>query len=59
MQVIVEEIGYLPGKNIKEELPPRDVYIHFTVATDTNNIKKVFDSVHEIILENVIKTALY
>lgn len=59
MPVIVEEVGYIPGKNIKQVLPPRDVYIHFTVATDTNNIKKVFDSVHEIILQNVLKTTLY
>lgn len=57
--MIVEEIGYIPGKNIKEELPPRDVYIHFTVATDTSNIKKVFTSVHEIILESIIKMTLY
>lgn len=55
----VEEIGYIPGKNIKEQLPPRDIYVHFTIATDTNNIKKVFESVHEIILQSIIKTALY
>lgn len=57
--MIVEEIGYIPGKNIKEELPPRDVYIHFTVATDTDNIKRVFNSVHEIILDSIIKMTLY
>ncbi|KAJ8927033.1 hypothetical protein NQ314_020596 [Rhamnusium bicolor] len=55
----IEHIGFVPGKNLHEELPPRDVYIHFTIATDTNNIKRVFDSVHEIILQNVIEGTLY
>lgn len=59
MKVVVEEMGTVSGKNIMKELPPREVYIHFTTATDTNNIKKVFESVHEIILQNVIKTVLY
>jgi len=44
----------VPGYNINEELPPRQVHIHFTTATDTNNIRKVFESVREIILKDII-----
>nr|XP_023018195.1 guanine nucleotide-binding protein G(f) subunit alpha [Leptinotarsa decemlineata] len=55
--VEIESIGPL-GENITEIIPPRNVYTHFTIATDTNNIRKVFDSVHSIILENVLKEAL-
>jgi guanine nucleotide-binding protein subunit alpha, other len=29
---------------------PRECFFHFTVATDTNNIRKVFNDVHNIIL---------
>ncbi|CAH0549765.1 unnamed protein product [Brassicogethes aeneus] len=42
------------GTLVTEELPKRKPYIHFTVATNTKNIKKVFDSVQEIILERTI-----
>ncbi|KAJ8975877.1 hypothetical protein NQ317_015210 [Molorchus minor] len=57
--VMVEHIGFAPGKNIHEQLPPRNVYIHFTIATDTENIRKVFESVQEIILKNILEVALY
>lgn len=40
---------------IEERLPPRDVYIHHTIATDTQNVKKVFDSVHEMIVRERVK----
>jgi len=53
--IIIENMGLRPGKNVMEELPQRDVYIHYTIATDTNNIRKVFDSVHESILQQIVK----
>ncbi|XP_050505863.1 guanine nucleotide-binding protein G(f) subunit alpha [Diabrotica virgifera virgifera] len=43
------------GKNITERIAPRDTYIHYTIATDTNNIKRVFDSVHESILRTTVQ----
>lgn len=53
-----ESVGFIPGTNIKETLPPRPVYIHFTIATDTKNIKHVFDSVHDTILHMNINNRL-
>ncbi|KAG5877840.1 hypothetical protein JTB14_036975 [Gonioctena quinquepunctata] len=57
--VVIESIGFVPGQNITEVIPPRHVYTHFTIATDTNNIRRVFDSVHNIILENIVNNVLY
>ncbi|XP_055382519.1 guanine nucleotide-binding protein G(f) subunit alpha isoform X1 [Condylostylus longicornis] len=38
---------------------PRECYYHFTVATDTNNIRKVFTDVHNMILsENLASVGL-
>ncbi|VEN61762.1 unnamed protein product [Callosobruchus maculatus] len=51
--VIIEHLGFVQGKNLIQELPPREVYVHYTIATDTSNIKKVFNSVHEIILKSI------
>ncbi|XP_050294827.1 guanine nucleotide-binding protein G(f) subunit alpha [Anthonomus grandis grandis] len=51
--VAIESVGFVPGYNFHEELPPREVYVHFTVATDTNNIRTVFESVREIILRDI------
>lgn len=31
--------------------PKRDVFFHFTIATDTDNVRKVFEDVHDIILK--------
>lgn len=53
-----ESVGFVPGINIKEVVPPRAVYVHFTVATDTKNIKRVFESVKDKILEDNIKNIL-
>ncbi|XP_044746097.1 guanine nucleotide-binding protein G(f) subunit alpha [Coccinella septempunctata] len=50
----VEHVGFIPGKFIHEIIPKRDVYIHYTVATDTRNIKTVFDCVQEIVLRQTI-----
>lgn len=53
--ITFESVGFVPGTNIKEIVPPREVYVHYTVATDTSNIKRVFDSVHDTILQMNIK----
>lgn len=50
----VEHVGFIPGKFIHEVIPKRDVYIHYTVATDTKNIRTVFDCVQEIVLRQTI-----
>ncbi|XP_076268151.1 G protein alpha subunit f [Rhynchophorus ferrugineus] len=55
----VENVGFVPGYNINQELEPRDVYVHFTIATDTNNIKRVFESVREIILKGITEVTFY
>lgn len=40
-----------PGFNaLEEEEAARDCYCHFTTATDTNNVKLVFDDVHNMII---------
>lgn len=37
----------------------RECYYHFTVATDTNNIRRVFNDVHNMILtENLTNVGL-
>jgi guanine nucleotide-binding protein subunit alpha len=37
------------------ETENRECFFHFTVATDTGNIKTVFESVHTIIIDNNLK----
>lgn len=53
-----ESVGFVPGTNIQETVPPRQVYIHFTIATDTKNIKHVFDGVHDIIFRMNVRDIL-
>lgn len=53
-ELTVEHIGFVPGKNVTQKLPPRPCFTHFTIATDTKNIKKVFESVQAIILESIL-----
>ena len=38
-----------------ESMRGRDCFCHFTTATDTNNIKRVFDDVHTMIIMNNLK----
>ena len=37
----------------------RSLYIHETCATDTDNIKKVFEDVKVTVLKNVLSDILY
>ncbi|CAH8502728.1 unnamed protein product [Schistosoma margrebowiei] len=34
---------------------PKDIYSHFTCATDTSNIQFVFDAVTDVIIKNNLK----
>lgn len=53
-----EDIGLIPGVHIRNEIPDRDVYIHYTTATDTNNIKLVFKGVHDTIFRRNLQAAI-
>jgi hypothetical protein len=37
--------------------PKKDIYCHFTQATDTSNAQKVFDAVRSIVLELALRQA--
>ncbi|XP_063217834.1 guanine nucleotide-binding protein G(f) subunit alpha-like isoform X2 [Bacillus rossius redtenbacheri] len=39
------------GLVVPARTKPRECYYHFTTATDTDNIRKVFDDVHSMIIE--------
>jgi hypothetical protein len=46
----------VPGLTIQlAETENRECFFHFTIATDTGNIKTVFKSVHTIIINNILK----
>ncbi|KAJ6245490.1 guanine nucleotide-binding protein g(o) subunit alpha [Anaeramoeba flamelloides] len=48
---------YIKNKFIEKNLNKnKEVYSHFTCATDTSNIKFVFESIKDIILSNMVKT---
>ncbi|CAH1365544.1 guanine nucleotide-binding protein G(f) subunit alpha [Tenebrio molitor] len=55
IEVTITNYNPITRAAIEERLPPRDVYIHHTIATDTQNVKKVFDSVHEMIVRERVK----
>ncbi|XP_072042885.1 guanine nucleotide-binding protein subunit alpha-12-like [Amphiura filiformis] len=44
--------------NSRREDQNKSLYHHFTTAVDTGNIKRVFDAVHEIILERNLEATL-
>lgn len=48
----LEDISKEPPRRLStlSSYTPRECYFHFTVATDTNNIRIVFNDVHNIIL---------
>ncbi|XP_042877690.1 guanine nucleotide-binding protein G(f) subunit alpha-like isoform X2 [Penaeus japonicus] len=50
-QVVAREARKLsPGFSVLEEERVRECYWHFTTATDTNNVKLVFEDVHNMII---------
>jgi len=47
----------LPGLLVQPaDTENRQCFFHFTVATDTGNIKTVFENVHTLIIEHNLKT---
>lgn len=63
-------ISFIPGQNTYEEAAAyiqlqfedlnkrkdtKEIYTHFTCATDTNNIQFVFDAVTDVIIKNNLK----
>ncbi|XP_063590477.1 guanine nucleotide-binding protein G(f) subunit alpha-like [Penaeus indicus] len=49
-QVTREARKLSPGFSVAEEERVRECYWHFTTATDTNNVKLVFEDVHNMII---------
>ncbi len=49
-----QSVGFQES-DVKYKRPPRDLFFHFTTATDTNNIKLVFIDVHSMILNQNLR----
>lgn len=49
-QVTREARKLSPGFSVAEEERVRECYWHFTTATDTNNVKLVFEDVHNMVI---------
>jgi len=54
-----EAAAYVQMKfeNLNRRKEQKEVYTHFTCATDTNNIQFVFDAVTNVIINNNLKEA--
>jgi len=56
-------VGVHPGtvrepqqfENLNKRRETKEVYTHFTCATDTNNVQFVFDAVTDVIIKNNLK----
>lgn len=48
---------YLRQKMTRVNRQPKEIFAHFTIATDTNNINYVFDATMTIILQENLKEA--
>ena len=42
-------------ENLNKRKDTKEVYTHFTCATDTNNVQFVFDAVTDVIIKNNLK----
>lgn len=42
-------------ENLNKRKDQKEIYTHFTCATDTNNIQFVFDAVTDVIIKNNLK----
>ena len=42
-------------ENLNKRKDTKEIYTHFTCATDTNNIQFVFDAVTDVIIKNNLK----
>ena len=45
----------LQFENLNKKKATKEIYTHFTCATDTNNIQFVFDAVTDVIIKNNLK----
>lgn len=45
-----KDVTQQPARRLSRAHTQRECYYHFTVATDTTNIRKVFHDVHNMIL---------
>merc|ERR1712226_1699154 len=45
----------LQFENLNSRKGEKEIYTHFTCATDTNNIQFVFDAVTDVIIKNILK----
>jgi guanine nucleotide-binding protein G(i) subunit alpha len=52
-----EAAAYIQMKfeNLNKRRETKEIYTHFTCATDTNNIQFVFDAVTDVIIKNNLK----
>lgn len=52
-----EAAAYIQMKfeNLNKRKDQKEIYTHFTCATDTNNIQFVFDAVTDVIIKNNLK----
>jgi len=52
-----EAAAYIQMKfeNLNKRKNTKEIYTHFTCATDTNNIQFVFDAVTDVIIKNNLK----
>jgi len=42
-------------ENLNKRKDQKEIYTHLTCATDTNNVKFVFDAVTDVIIKNNLK----
>ena len=45
----------LQFENLNKKKDQKEIYSHFTCATDTNNVQFVFDAVTDVIIKNNLK----
>ena len=45
----------LQFENLNKKRDTKEIYTHFTCATDTNNVQFVFDAVTDVIIKNNLK----
>ena len=45
----------LQFENLNKKKDTKEIYSHFTCATDTNNVQFVFDAVTDVIIKNNLK----
>lgn len=52
-----EAANYIRMKfeNLNKRKDQKEIYTHLTCATDTNNVKFVFDAVTDVIIKNNLK----